>query len=75
MVQSLIFKYQPNYNSYRKSQYQGVRNQLMFSQHGKTGDYEGETKDYIQKPEEIFTIIVEKKVIIRETVNYLQRKI
>ena len=43
-VQSLLLDYQPNYNSNRKSQYQGVSNQLMFTHHGKTGDDEVETK-------------------------------
>ena len=45
-VQSLLLNYQNNYNSNRQSQYQGVRNQLMFAQRGKTGDDEGETKEY-----------------------------
>ena len=43
-VHSLLLNYQPNYNSNRKSQYQGVSNQLLFTHHGKTGDDEFETK-------------------------------
>ena len=37
-VQSLILNYQSNYNSYSKYQSQGVRNQFIFAQRGKTGD-------------------------------------
>ena len=43
-VHSLLLNFQPNYNSNRRSQSQGVRNQLMFVQCGKTGDDLGETK-------------------------------
>ena len=63
VVHSLILKYLPYYNSNRQSQYQGVSKQLMFSQHGKTGDYEVETKEYKQNPKETFTIIMEKRVL------------
>ena len=37
-VQSLLLRYKPNYNSNRKYQYHCVRNQLMFTQRGKTRD-------------------------------------
>ena len=50
VLQSLFFNYQPNYNCNGKSQSNGVSNQLMFAQRGKTGDDEGETKDKKQKP-------------------------
>ena len=40
-VQSLLLKYQPNYNSDRNSQSNGVRNQLVFAQRRKTEDGEG----------------------------------
>ena len=43
-VQRILLKYQPNYNSNRKYQSNGVRNKLMFAQRGKNGDDEGETK-------------------------------
>ena len=43
-VQSLLLNYQPNYNSHRNSQTNGISNQLMFAQHGKTGDDEGDGK-------------------------------
>ena len=42
-MQILLLKYQPTYNSNSKSQYQGISNQLMSTQHGKTGDHEGKT--------------------------------
>ena len=38
LVQILLLNCQPNYNSNSQSQYQGVRNQPMFTQSGKTGD-------------------------------------
>ena len=37
-VQSLLLNYQPNYNYNRQSQSNGISNQLMFAQRGKTGD-------------------------------------
>ena len=43
-LQILVLNYQPNYNSNGQPQSQGVINQLMFSQRGKTGDYECEKK-------------------------------
>ena len=43
-VQSLLLNSQHKYNNNRKYQSQGVSNQLMFTQHGKTGDDEGEKK-------------------------------
>ena len=51
MVQSLLLNYQHNYNSNRQSQSKGVSNQIMFAQHGKTGDGGGEKKDQIKKPQ------------------------
>ena len=48
-VQNLLLNFQPNYNSNRQSQSQGVSNQLMFAQRGKMGDDKGETKEYKQK--------------------------
>ena len=44
-VQSLLLNYQHNYNSHRNSQSNGVSNQLMFAQHRKTGDNEGDRKE------------------------------
>ena len=44
-VQSLILNYQPNYNSNRNYQSNGVSNQLMFAQRGKTGDDKGDRKE------------------------------
>ena len=44
-VNSLILNYHPTYKSNMQTQSQSVSNQLMFSQHGKTGDDEGETKE------------------------------
>ena len=44
-VQSLILNYQPNYNSHRNYQPNGVINHIMFVQHGKTGDDEGDGKE------------------------------
>ena len=43
-VQSLILNYQPNYNSNRQYQSNGVSNKLIFVQCGKTGDDDGEKK-------------------------------
>ena len=45
VVHSLLLNYQPNYNSYRNSQSNGVINQIMFAQHGKSGDDEGNRKE------------------------------
>ena len=49
-VQIILLNSQPNYNYNRQYKSQGVRNQLMFAQRGKTGDDEGETKDHNWKP-------------------------
>ena len=43
-VQSILLKYQHNYNSNRNSQHNGVSNQLMFVQNGKNGDEKGNGK-------------------------------
>ena len=44
VLQILILNYQSDYNYNRKSQSQGISNQLMFAQLWKTGDNDGETK-------------------------------
>ena len=44
-VHSLLLNYQLKYTSNRNSQSNGVRNQLMFEQRGKTGDDEGDGKE------------------------------
>ena len=49
-VQSLLLNYQPNYNSNINYQSNGVINQLMFVQHRKTGDDEGDRKEKDQRP-------------------------
>ena len=49
-VQSLLLKYQPNYNSNINSQSNGVSNHLMFAQRGKTGGNEGVGKEKEQRP-------------------------
>ena len=49
-VQSLLLKYQPNYNSNRNSQSNGVRNQVMFLQHMKSGDNKGNGKEKKKRP-------------------------
>ena len=49
-VQSLLLNYQPNYKSYRNPQSNRVSNQLMFVQHGKTGDDEGDGKEKEKRP-------------------------
>ena len=49
-VQSLLLKYQPSYNSHRNSQSNGVINQLIFTQRGKTGDNKGDRKEKEQRP-------------------------
>ena len=49
-VQSLLLNYQPNYNSNGNFEYNGVSNQIMFSQCGKTGDDEGDRKEKNQRP-------------------------
>ena len=41
-VQSLLLNFQPNFNSYINSQSNGVSNQLMFAQHGKTREDKGD---------------------------------
>ena len=48
-VQTQPLNYQPNYKYDRKSQPQGVLNQLMFTQHGKTWYDEGKAKYEKQK--------------------------
>ena len=57
-VQSLILNYQSNYNSNRQYQSQGVSNQLMFSQRGKTGDEDDETKYNKQKNQRYIDLII-----------------
>ena len=42
---SLLLKYQPNYNSNKNYQSNGVSNQLIFAQRGKTGDEKGDGKE------------------------------
>ena len=49
-VQSLLLNYQPNYNSNRNPQYNGVSNHLMFAQRRKTGDDERDGKEKDQRP-------------------------
>ena len=49
-VHSLLLNYQPNYNSNRNYQSNGVSNHLMFEQHGKTGDDKGNGKEKDQRP-------------------------
>ena len=48
--QSILLKYQPNYNSNRNHQSNRVSNQLMFAQHRKTGDGEVDGKEKEQIP-------------------------
>ena len=50
VVHSLLLNYQPNYNSNRNPQSNGVRNQLIFSQHGKKGYDKGKGKEKEQRP-------------------------
>ena len=50
LVQRLLLNYQPNYNSHRNYQSNGVSNQLMFAQRIKTGDDEGNGKEKEQRP-------------------------
>ena len=49
-VQRLLLNYQHNYNSKRNSQSNGIRNQLMFAQQGKTGDEKDNKKYNEQRP-------------------------
>ena len=49
-VQSHLLNYQPNYKSNRNSQSNGVSNQLIFAQRGKTGDDKGDRKEKEQRP-------------------------
>ena len=49
-MQSLRLNYGTNCNSNRKSQYNNVSNKIIFAQHEKNGDDEGETKYKNQKP-------------------------
>ena len=49
-VHSLLLKYQPTYNFNIIDQSNGVRNQLMFAQGGKTGDNKGDGKYKDQRP-------------------------
>ena len=49
-VQSLLLNYQPNYNSNRNYQSNGVRNQLIFVQRGKSGDNKGNRKEKEKRP-------------------------
>ena len=50
-LHSLILNDQTTYNYNSEYQYKGVINQRMFSQCGKNGDDEGETKDDKQYPQ------------------------
>ena len=49
-VQSLLLKYQHNYEYNINPQSNGVSNQLMFAQYGKTGDGEGDREEKEQRP-------------------------
>ena len=49
-VQILLLKYQPNYNSHRNSQSNGVSKQLMFAQRGKNWDDEDDRKEKEHTP-------------------------
>ena len=49
-VKSLLLYYQLHYNHHRNSQSNGVSNQLMFAQLGKTGDNKGDGKKKEQRP-------------------------
>ena len=49
-VYSLLLNYKPNYKSNRNPQSNRVSKQLMFAQHGKNGDDEGNGKDKEQRP-------------------------
>ena len=49
-VHILLLNYQPNYKSNRNYQSNGVRNQIMFTQRGKTGDDKGDGKGKEQRP-------------------------
>ena len=49
-VQSLLLRYQHNYNANRNYQSNGVRNQLMFAQRGKTGYNLSNRKEKEQRP-------------------------
>ena len=49
-AQSLLLRYQPNYNYNISSQSNGVSNQLMFAQRRKTGDDKGDRKEKEQRP-------------------------
>ena len=49
-VQSLLLNHQPNNNSHRNSQFNGVSEQLMFAQNGKTGGDEDDGKEKKQIP-------------------------
>ena len=49
-VQSLLLNYQPNYNSCRNYQSNRVSNQIMFAQHGKNEEDEGDGKEKEQRP-------------------------
>ena len=44
MVKIILLNYQHNYNSNRNYQHNRLSNQIMFAQHGKTGDDEGNRK-------------------------------
>ena len=50
VVQSILLNCQPNYNSNRNSRSNGVSNQIVFAQHGETGDGEGDGKEKDQRP-------------------------
>ena len=77
-VHSLLLNYQPTYKYNRKYQYQGVTNQLMFTHSGRLAMMKVKQKTINRTPEETLitssVMIVEKKVIIQETVNYLHRQ-
>ena len=71
-VQSLLLKYQPNYNSNRNSQYNGVSKQIVFAQRGKQGTTKATEQIRSRDPGEICTTslatTVEKKLVILGTI-------
>ena len=76
-VQSLLLDYQPNYNSNISSQSNGVSNQLMFAQCGKTGDNEGNGKEKKRYPgyiliKSLATTVVEKVIMLVTVTDQLK---
>ena len=71
-VQSIVLNYQPNYNSNKNPQSNGVSNHLMFAQFRKTGDKEGSRKKKEQRPRRYLDHITCKRLWRKRPLFWIQ---